>query len=113
MPQSIELKVDSNVVTCAREADRPWFACPVPDSYFKTGATWQAVDPVHSSAWQTMPGKGFPSTPKEDWVRWFYGKPDIPRTAEPSNFMFFDYYPDASHGNRAATGQWNDRIGVI
>ena len=42
------------------------------------------------------------------WIRWYYGKPDIPRDVDPPNFKVFDYNPDTSHGNWAGTGNWND-----
>ena len=108
MPQSIQLEVGSNKVTCARETDRPWFACPIPDSYFAVGATWRALDASHTPEWNTVASRPFPSLPKDYWVRWYYGKPNVPRADDPPNFMFYDYYPDGSHGNWAATGTWND-----
>lgn len=46
------------------------------------------------------------ATPDEYWVRWTYGKPDIP---EFSTFTFYDYYPDATNGDWSATGDRNDQ----
>ena len=108
MPTAIDLEVGGSSVTCPREIDRPWFACPVPDSYFRAGATWRAVDRLHSPEWNTVKPGPLPAEPKEYWIRWYYGKPDIPRDVDPPNFMVFDYNPDTSHGNWAATGNWND-----
>jgi hypothetical protein len=111
MPKWIEMEVNSTSalkVICWREQDRPWFECPVPDSSFVSGATWRAVDKTHTPEWNTVAPRPFPSTPKDYWVRWYYGKPDIPRTVDPPNFMFFDYYPDGTNGDWSATGVWND-----
>ena len=47
---------------------------------------------------------------KDYWLRWYYGKPDIPRTTPPDNFKFFDYYPDGTNGDWSATGVWNDSM---
>jgi hypothetical protein len=79
MPQSIQLEVGSNKVTCARATDRPWFACPIPDSCFAVGATWRALDASHTPEWNTVASRPFPSLPKDYWVRWYYGKPNVPR----------------------------------
>jgi len=116
MPRWMELEVSSNKVICFREADRPWYNCPVPDKFFVAGATWRAVDKTHNPEWNTVQPRPFqnpnpnwlpagPLKPGEYWLRWEYGKPDIPAT---SQFRFFDYYPDATNGDWSATGQWND-----
>jgi hypothetical protein len=113
MPKWIEMEVNGASalkVICWREQDRPWFECPVPDSSFAKGATWRAVDKLHSPEWNTVAPRPFPETPKDYWLRWYYGKPDIPRTTDPPNFMFFDYYPDGSNGDWSATGVWNDSM---
>jgi Glycosyl hydrolases family 8 len=113
MPKWIEMEVNSSSalkVICWREQDRPWFECPVPDSSFVSGATWRAVDKTHSPEWNTVAPRPFPATPKDYWIRWYYGKPDIPRTTDPPNFMFFDYYPDGTNGDWSATGVWNDSM---
>jgi hypothetical protein len=105
MPKWIEMDVTSNKVICFREADRPWFNCPVPDRFFVAGATWMARDRTHNPEWNTVAPRPFPDTPNEYWLRWEYGLPDIPAT---SRFKFFTYYPDASNGDWSATGNWND-----
>jgi hypothetical protein len=116
MPKWIVLEVSSNQVVCFREADRPWFNCPVPDKFFVAGATWRAVDETHSPEWNTIAPRPLqnpnpnwlpagPLKPGEYWLRWEYGKPDIPATGL---FRFFDYYPDATNGDWSATGNWND-----
>lgn len=112
MPKSIDLEIKATsgatTIACAREQDRPWFACPVPDAFFSASATWRAVDKSHSPVWTTVAPSPLPSTPKEYWLRWNYGRPDIPRTQDPPNFEVLDYYPDAAYGDWAATGDWND-----
>jgi len=105
MPPWMEMEVTSNKVICFREADRPWYNCPVPDKFFVAGATWRAVDKTHSPEWNTVMPRPFPDTPNEYWLRWDYGKPDIPAT---SRFKFFTYYPDATNGDWSATSNWND-----
>jgi hypothetical protein len=113
MPKWIEMEVNSGSalkVICWREQDRPWFECPVPDSSFVSGATWRAVDKLHDPEWNTVAPRPFPSTAKDYWLRWYYGKPDIPRTTDPPNFKFFDYYPDGTNGDWSATGVWNDSM---
>jgi len=105
MPKWMEMEVTSNKVICFREADRPWFNCPVPDKFFVAGATWRAVDKTHNPEWNTVQPRPFPDTPNEYWLRWDYGKPDIPAT---SRFKFFTYYPDGDGGDWSATGDWND-----
>jgi hypothetical protein len=108
--------VTSNKVICYREAGRPWYNCPVPDKFFVAGATWRAVDKTHNPEWNTVQPRPFqnpnptwaptgPLKPGEYWLRWEYGKPDIPAT---SLFRFYDYYPDATSGDWSATGNWND-----
>jgi hypothetical protein len=111
MPHWIEMEINgktANKIICYREQDRPWYNCPVPDAAFQTGATWRAVDKTHNPEWNTVAPRPFPSTPKDYWLRWYYGKPDIPRTTDPQNFKFFDYYPDGTNGDWSATGVWND-----
>ncbi|MGB8294655.1 MAG: glycosyl hydrolase family 8 [Polyangia bacterium] len=116
MPPWMELEVSSNKVICFREADRPWYNCPVPDKFFVAGATWRAVDKTHNPEWNTVSDRPFqnpdptwlpagPLAPGEYWLRWEYGKPDIPST---SLFRFFDYYPDATNGDWSSMGNWND-----
>jgi hypothetical protein len=115
MPKWIEMEVTgkSNTlkVICWREQDRPWFNCPVPDSYFAAGTTWRAVDKTHNPEWNTVtPRTDFPTTAKDYWLRWYYGKPDtqVPSTVNQPQFKFFDYYPDGTNGDWSATGVWND-----
>ena len=113
MPKWIELEVNGTTalkVICQREQDRPWFECPVPDSSFGANTTWRAVDKLHSPEWNTVKPWPLPATPKEYWIRWYYGKPDIPRDKDPPNFMVFDYYPDGTNGDWSATGNWNDSV---
>ncbi len=105
MPPWMEMEVTSHKVICFREADRPWYNCPVPDAFFVAGATWRAVDKTHNPEWNTVAPRPFPDTPNEYWLRWDYGKPDIPAT---SRFKFFTYYPDATSGDWSATSNWND-----
>jgi hypothetical protein len=105
MPQSIELRVNGNKLTCPREMDRPWFNCAVPDSYFFAGSEWLVADKTRSPEWNTVVPRDFPDAPKNYWLRWNYGRPDLAGTTNPPTFKFFDYYPDE---NWAATGQWND-----
>jgi hypothetical protein len=113
MPRWIEMEVTAGntlEVICYREQDRPWFNCPVPDAYFAPGATWRAVDKTHNPEWNTVAPRPFPTTAADYWLRWYYGKPDIPRTVDPPNFMFFTYYPDGTNGDWSATGNWNDSM---
>jgi len=108
-------------IICFREADRPWYNCPVPDAEFFPGATWRLVDKTHTPEWNTvMPRDNFPATPGEYWLRWNYGKPDIPLEptmtenaangplTNPEQFKFYDYYPDGTNGDWSATADWND-----
>jgi hypothetical protein len=114
MPKWIELEVNGPgnalKVICQREQDRPWYECPVPDTAFSATTTWRAVDKLHSPEWNTVKPWPLPAAPKEYWIRWYYGKPDIPRSADPPNFKVFDYYPDGSNGDWSATGVWNDSM---
>jgi len=116
MPKWIEMEVNSSgsalKVICWREQDRPWFECPVPDSSFVAGATWRAVDKLHDPEWNTVSPREFPSTPKDYWLRWYYGKPDtqVPQGINQPQFKFFDYYPDGTNGDWSATGVWNDSM---
>ncbi len=107
-------------ITCTREADRPWFNCPVPNSDFVSGATWIAHDMMRQpTEWNTVEGRPFPSAPGEYWIRWNYGKPDLDGIYAPSEvipganskvptFQTFTYYPDGTGGDWSATGNWND-----
>jgi hypothetical protein len=112
MPKWMELEVNrpgnALKVICQREQDRPWFNCPVPDSAFSATTTWRAVDKLHNPEWNTVHDWPLPAQPKDYWIRWYYGKPDIPRSADPPNFKVYDYYPDGSNGDWSATGNWND-----
>jgi len=111
MPRWMVLEVNggggNKDIICFRETDRPWFNCPVPNAEFFAGATWRAVDKAHTPEWNTvMPRTDFPAKAGEYWLRWDYGKPDIPSTGR---FKFFDYYPDATNGDWSATGNWADK----
>jgi len=112
MPKWMELEVNGPgnalKVICQREQDRPWYECPVPDSAFSATTTWRAVDKLHNPEWNTVKPYLLPAEPKEYWIRWYYGKPDIPRDVPPPNFKVFDYYPDGTNGDWSATGVWND-----
>ena len=114
MPSSIELEVSGTgnalKATCQREQDRPWFECPVPDTFFSVSTTWRAVDKLRSPEWNTVKPWPLPAAPKDYWIRWYYGRPDIPRSSDPPNFEVYDYYPDATNGDWAATGEWNDSM---
>jgi endo-1,4-beta-D-glucanase Y len=104
-------------VTCWREADRPWFNCPVPNEFFGPGCTWRAVDKTRTpTEWNTVTPRPMPTTAAEYWLRWYYGKPDTPvptgfkgASKQTDQFQFFDYYPDGSDGDWSATGSWNDK----
>jgi hypothetical protein len=121
MPLWIVLEVTNptttQVVTCWREADRPWFNCPVPNQFFGPGCTWRAVDKTRTpTEWNTVTPRPMPATAAEYWLRWSYGKPDTPVPAgfkgasrQTDQFRFFDYYPDGTNGDWSATGNWNDR----
>jgi hypothetical protein len=120
MPQWIVLEVTNpsttQVVTCWREADRPWFNCPVPNEFFGPGCTWRAVDKTRTpTEWNTVDPRPMPATAGEYWLRWYYGKPDTPvptgfrgASKQTDQFAFYDYYPDATNGDWSATGNWND-----
>jgi hypothetical protein len=114
MPKWMELEVNGPgnalKVICQREQDRPWYECPVPDTAFSATTTWRAVDKLHNPEWNTVKPWPLPAQPKEYWIRWYYGKPDIPRSADPPNYKVFDYYPDGTNGDWSATGNWNDSI---
>lgn len=119
MPEWMELEVSSsNEIICFREADRPWFNCPVPDALFVPGATWRAVDKTRNPEWNTVAPRPLenpttepdwlpagPLPPGEYWLRWEYGKPDIPTSGL---FRFYNYYPDSTNGDWSATSNWND-----
>jgi hypothetical protein len=111
MPKAIELQLgagtNTSTVTCNREQDRPWFNCPVPDTYFTNAGTWLAADKAHTPAWTTSAPRSLPSTPGEYWLRWSYGRPDVVRSSAPATFEVLDYYPDAAYGDWSA-GAWND-----
>lgn len=116
MPKWMELEVNNSAggaglkIICQREQDRPWYECPVPDSAFSATTTWRAVDKLHDPEWNTVQAWPLPAQPKEYWIRWYYGKPDIPRSSAPPNYKVFDYYPDGSNGDWSATGDWNDAM---
>ncbi len=114
MPKWMELEVNGPgnalKVICQREQDRPWYQCPVPDSAFSASTTWRAVDKLHDPEWNTVKPWPLPAEPKEYWIRWYYGKPDIPRSSDPPNFKVYDYYPDGENGDWSATGDWNDAM---
>ena len=118
MPKWIELEVTppnggAIEVICQHEQERPWYECPVPDTAFSATTTWRAVDKLHNPEWNTVQPWPFgtaAATPGEYWIRWYYGKPDIPRSSPPPNFMIFNYYPDGTNGDWSATGNWNDSM---
>ncbi len=103
-------------VMCLREADRPWFNCPVPRGKFAEGVTWRAVDKTRGPPeWNTVNLRPFPAEPGEYWLRWHYGKVDYSEQTEAEKldpateeFKFYDYYPDGSLGDWSATGNWSD-----
>jgi hypothetical protein len=122
MPTWIILRITgsaNDTVTCFREADRPWFNCPVPNADFGTTTSWVAADITHNPEWNTVVPRPFPGTPGEYWIRWNYGKPDLdgifaPVDTQPAGnttvptFQTFSYYPDGTGGDWSATGHWND-----
>ncbi len=125
MPTWIMLRITGgngggDEVTCFREADRPWFNCPVPNTDFGGGASWVAADITRTpTEWNTVVARPFPDTPGEYWIRWNYGKPDLdgiyaPLDIQPGGnttvptFQTFSYYPDGTGGDWSATGNWND-----
>jgi hypothetical protein len=114
MPPTISFKVDPlcNTLTCAREQDRPWFNCPIPDAYFVPAAGWLVSDATQYPEWITGPTRAMPTTANEYWLRWSYGRPSVARTQDPPSFEFLDYYPDGAYGDWAAMGQWNDDVCV-
>jgi hypothetical protein len=105
MPTWILMRINGNEYICNREADRPWFNCPIPNEEFFEGASWIATDLEHGGDWNTVVERPFPTEPGEYWIRWHYGKPDIGETSE---FKAYDYYPDGTNGDWSATGNWND-----
>jgi hypothetical protein len=121
MPRWIVLEVTNptttQVVTCWREADRPWFNCPVPNAFFGPGCTWRAVDKTRTpTEWNTVNPRPMPATAGEYWLRWYYGKPDTPvpigfrgASKQTDQFKFYDYYPDGTNGDWSVTGNWNDQ----
>ncbi len=118
MPKWIVLRVISTAgtreVICFREADRPWFNCPVPNAFFAPGSTWIAADLTRApTEWNTVEAHPFPSTPGEYWIRWTYGKPDFNDALAPwevtEKFTTYDYYPDGLGGDLSATGSWGDQ----
>ncbi len=113
MPTWIVLRVNGNEVICFREANRPWFNCPVNNTYFQTGATWIAADTTRApTEWNTVDAHPFPSAPGEYWIRWTYGKPDFNDSEAPwetnEKFTIYTYYPDGVGGDLSATGNWGD-----
>ena len=127
MPAWLLFEVNTNQgddytdIICYREADRPWYSCPVPDYKFTGTTTWRMVDKTHATEWNTVePRDNFPTEPGEYWLRWNYGKPDIPlgptmveqaangELRNPEQFRFYDYYPDGTGGDWSATGAWGD-----
>ncbi len=111
MPTWIVLRVGGNEIICFREADRPWFNCPVPNSAFTAGATWIAADTTRApTEWNTVMAHPFPSTPGEYWIRWTYGKPDYSESAaeDAKKFTVYTFYPDGIGGDFSAVGNWGD-----
>jgi hypothetical protein len=112
-PKKATTELPSVNITCTREADRPWFVCQVPDGYFAEGTTWRAVDKTNigKTEWNTVEPRPFPTSAKEWWIRWYYGKPDYTteRSKTIGDFKAFDYYPDGVGGDWSATGVWNDQ----
>ena len=113
MPTWIVLRVSHNEIICFREADRPWFNCPVPNALFTAGATWIAADTTRApTEWNTVQERPFPTTPGEYWIRWTYGKPDYDDSAAPwettEKYTVYTYYPDGIGGDFSAIGNWGD-----
>ena len=111
MPTWIVLRIDGNEIICFREADRPWFNCPVKNELFKTGATWIAADTTRApTEWNTVMAHPFPTTPGEYWIRWTYGKPDYSESVaeDAKKFTVYTYYPDGIGGDFSAVGNWGD-----
>lgn len=104
MPPSIFLHVNGTEYPCVQEGDSPWFRCPIPDEEFFEGSEWRAVDKRHDPEWNTVKQQPtFPSKPGTYWMRWHYGKPDIP---EEALYDVTDYYPDGVEWAKA--GSWGD-----
>ena len=115
MPTWMVLRVDSHEIICFREADRPWFHCPVRNEFFKPGAKWIAADTTRApTEWNTVDAHPFPATPGEYWIRWTYGKPDFNDAQAPweadEKFTTYTYYPDGIGGDLSATGNWGDEV---
>ncbi|MBN2718241.1 MAG: hypothetical protein JXX14_20520 [Deltaproteobacteria bacterium] len=104
MPKTIFLHVNGTEYPCVQEGASPWFRCPIPNDEFFPGSEWRAVDKAHEPEWNTVEQEPtFPSEPGEYWMRWHYGKPDIP---EESEYDVTDYYPDGVEWAKA--GSWGD-----
>jgi len=115
MPTWIVMRIDGHEIICFREADRPWFNCPVDNSFFKPGAKWIAADTTRApTEWNTVEAHPFPSTPGEYWIRWTYGKPDFNDALAPwevnEKFTTYTFYPDGIGGDLSATGSWGDQV---
>jgi hypothetical protein len=114
MPTWIVMRIGGNEIICFREANRPWFNCPVNNNLFQPGATWVAADTTRApTEWNTVDAHPFPSTPGEYWIRWTYGKPDFNDALAPwetnEKFTTYTYYPDGVGGDLSATGNWGDQ----
>ncbi len=106
MPKWLLLQVNGTDVTCTREADRPWFNCAVPNSEFREGAMFRAVDRTREPEdWTTALQRPFATEPGEYWVKWESGRPE----STTGEFGWYNYYPDATHGDWSATGTWRDQ----
>lgn len=104
MPPTIFLHVNDTQYPCVQEGGSPWFRCPVPDEEFFEGAVWRAVDTSHDQEWNTVEQlPTFPTEPGTYWMRWHYGKPDIPAQAI---YDVTKYYPDGVEWAQA--GSWGD-----
>jgi hypothetical protein len=115
MPSWMVMRIDGNEIICFREADRPWFNCPVRNALFRPGATWIAADTTRApTEWNTVEAHPLPSTPGEYWIRWTYGKPDFNDAQAPwekeEKFTVYTYYPDGIGGDLSATGNWGDEV---
>ncbi len=104
MPASMILHVNGSEYFCVQEGKSPWFRCPIPNEEFYEGAMWRAVDKNHEVEWNTVEQlPTFPANPGTYWIRWYYGKPDIPATVQ---YDITTYYPDGVEW--AETGAWGD-----
>jgi len=115
MPKWIELEVNGPATPSRSSASASRIArgsnarCPTPPS--ARAPPGARSNKLHTpTEWNTVQPWPLPATPKEYWIRWYYGKPDIPRSVDPPNFKVFDYYPDGSNGDWSATGVWNDSM---